>query len=335
MIEQWCASAWSRGRPAAAKALARMRGVRPGVWIALMVALGVAGRVSRATYQRHAAHRNEIADAIGSVGFFYGPPQPDHTGARVLYLRTSEKGMGLYACDVASKKTTCLQDWKPAGGSSMRGQGLLPLSPDGKFLPLVVSIAAARGALAICEADSGNEQIRIRAPDWVVTEGVWLTPEKLAWLRKSRAGALELHLAERRPNGSWADKAVPMAPGNVSCLTALSDDTVAWMDAQGLYALNLASNAVSTLFSPEGRRIAEMSYSRERRQFLVTCGEKGGWSLWRLELRTNAPCDFSRLASDKYLGQAQWINDARGYAYTPSLFWRLGRDKTRPCRNYR
>ncbi len=320
MIERWCRRAWSSLELAVARGAERMKRVRPGVWIVLLVVLGVVGLESGRLYQRLTGHRTELADAIGSVGFFYGPPQPEHSGSRALYLRTSEKGLGFYACEVASGKVTLLQDWQAPGGRSFRGQSLWPLSPNDRFIPLVVSVQATPGALAICDAGSGKEVARLAEPGWIVTQGAWLTPEKLAWLRRrnpevKRPEPFELHLTERQPDGRWADQIAGVTLTNVSCLTALSGDTIAWMDAKGIYALNLASSVISPLFSAPGKQIAELNYSREHQQFLVTCKEKQGRSVWRLELKADAPNDFSRLTSDKNIRRAQWVNDGAGYAY--------------------
>jgi hypothetical protein len=296
-----------------------MKGVRPGVWIILIVMLLAARRELTGFYGQHGQHRDEIADSIGSIGFFYGPPQADHSNCRVWYLRTSEKGLGLFTRELASGKPTLLQEWETSGASSLRGQSLLPLSPDDRFLPLVVSINAARGALAICEADSGKELIRIKEAGWTVLDSAWLTPERLAWLRTKPGGpgqppVLQLHLTQRQPDGEWADMLSRVRLTNASCLTALSSNTIGWMDGNGVYALDLASLRVATLWSAQGNQISGVDYCRETRQFLVTCRDKSGFSLWRLEPGTDAPDDFSQLTSDQNIQSAQWMNHGEGYA---------------------
>jgi hypothetical protein len=291
------------------------------VWIVLFVALAVVSRESPRFYRRHVGHRAEIAEAIGSIGFFYGPPQPDHSGSRVFYLRTSEKGLGLFNLEVGSGKATLLGEWEPPGIIKvLRGQGLLPLSPDDRFLPVVNSRDAFRVALTLCEAESGKELARMEVPGWTVAEGAWLTPARLAWLTHEplvggKPTAYRLHLTEQQPDGRWADRTARPALTNASCLCGVSDDTVAWLDTRGICTMDFASNSVATLFSPEGKRITGINHSRERRQFLVTCREKDGYSLWRLELKANGPGDFSQLTWDSEIRSAQWVNWGQGYAY--------------------
>lgn len=320
MIEQWCRKSWNRLEPAARQEAARLRQARPGVWVALLVAAAVASRELPRLYQRHVGHRKELAEAIGGIGFFYGPPQPDHSGSRVLYLRTSERGLGLFTYELASGKRTLLKEWEQVGIRSLRGQRLLPLSPDDRFLPLTISINAAPGALVICETDFGKELARIEAPGMVVAETAWLTPERLAWLSwgslaPGKRAVFQFHVAERQPDGTWTDRNAGGALTHAFCLAGLSEDTVAWMAGDGVYARSLVSTSTATLFHPEGNRIIKMDYCRQTRQFLLTCLKDSTFSLWRLELKTNAPSDCRQLASDSNIQSAQWINEGRGYAY--------------------
>jgi hypothetical protein len=320
MLEQLSRKTWSRLEPAARKLALRIKSVRPAVWIVLLVVLAIVSRESSRFYRRHGSHRSEIADAIGSIGFFYGAPQPDHSGSRVWYLRTSEKGLGLFACEVASGKLTLLKEWEQVGIRSLRGHRLLPISPDDRFLPLTISINASPGASAILEADSGKELARLEAPGLAVAEGAWMTPERLAWLSwgSSPAGTpavFQLHLAERQPDGRWTDRSAGPPLTHANYLAGLSDDTVAWTDGSGVYTMPLASNSIATLFQPQGNRIIKMDYCRRTRQFLLTCRKDSTSSLWCLELKTNAPSDSRQLTSDKDIQSAQWINDGKGYAY--------------------
>ena len=320
MVERLCIRAWSGLKPAVARVTGRLKRVRPGIWIALVAVFAVFGREAGRLYQRRTDHRAEVADAIGSVGFFYGLPQQEHSGLRLLYLRTSEEGLGLYAREAATGKGRLLQEWQSPGSSSFRGERLMPLSPDDSFLPLVVSIQARPSALAICEAGSGKELFRIAEPGWVVSEGAWLTSEKLVWLRQRRAAAhkpppFQVHVTERQPDGSWADKSAAVTLTNVVGLAALSGDTIAWADAKGIYTLNLVSNVITPLFSAREKPIVELDYSREHQRFLVACKEKQGRSLWCLALETNGPNDFVRLTADMSVHGAQWVNDGQGYAY--------------------
>src|ERR1035441_6418505 len=161
MVEQWYQRVRRGLAPVAERTAARIRRLRPGTWTGLLVVAALACREGSILCRRLAGHRAEIADAIGSVGFFYGPPQPNRPGSQVLYLRTSEKGLSLYVCDVASGEKTRLKEWEAPQVRSMRGQALLPLSPDERYLPLVFSVQASPGALVIGDIASMTELIRI------------------------------------------------------------------------------------------------------------------------------------------------------------------------------
>ena len=83
--------------------LLRAKAVQPQVWIVLAVTLLVCARGLRALHQHHIGRLDaDIATATGSIRFFYGTPQPDDSGSSVLYLQSSEKGIGLFRSDVAT-----------------------------------------------------------------------------------------------------------------------------------------------------------------------------------------------------------------------------------------
>jgi dipeptidyl aminopeptidase/acylaminoacyl peptidase len=296
-----------------------MQGVRPGAWIFWTVILLATVRGSWQFHQRHAGQRDEIAKAIGSIGFIYGAPQPDQSGSRVFYLSTTDDGVGIFDCDATTGKRRALFDDPGIRNRDLRNCFSL-ISPDDNLFAYSFDSRLPEGYLSICQTDTGEETARTSTPQWNVTAAAWLTPEMLVFLGEvdqEQAGKLyQLHLLQKQPNGEWQPwtnffRGLRLV--NASCLAAVSTNTFAWVDDQGLCSMNTLSNKVNRLFQPEGKKISQMSYSRQSGEFLITCRERNACTLWRLKLNPKAANGFQHLTSDSDIHDAQWLDG--GYAY--------------------
>jgi hypothetical protein len=315
MIEKGFGKAWNL-------LAERIKAVRPATWIVLLVLGQVSVRAARQIYASRAGHREEIATAIGSMGFVYGAPQPDSGGSRVIYLRTSEKGLAISATDVSSGQQQILHEWPGIDFMDMHDQ-VSPISPDDALFAYWFNASGEgpAGYLAFCRADSGQEVARVDALEYM-NQMVWLTPSKLVWLgrklwARDMGSGFHLHLDEKQTNGKWVERSPNKNSEltNATSLFAVSDDKFGWADNQGIHIANLASNDSATLFAPNGKQITACSYSKETGQFLVTCKDKDRFVLWRSASSGDAENDFSQLASDKSIQNAQWINGGKGFAY--------------------
>ncbi len=107
-------------------------------------------------------------------------------------------------------------------------------------------------------------------------------------------------------------------------IDGVSDTEIGWVDNAGLHDLDTVSKTIVASFTPNGKRVTECSYSRKTSEFLVTCLEKGNYSLWRLKLHANppAPDDFIQLKTDRRIQNARWVNDGRLLTLTRMRWWR-------------
>ena len=316
MIEKLCQKAWGQMAPSAWKITAR---IKTGNWVFLIAILLPCARCSWSYYHRHAGHRDEIAEAFGSIGFLYGAPQTDHSGSRVIYLKTTEAGMGIFASDTATGKPQALFEDPDIEYPDVH-DGVSPFSPDDTSFAYTFNSRGPAGYLAICEANSGKEIGRKPTPNWNVKEMAWLTPERLVCLGENGSAGAEhlykLHLLQKQPDGKWlpwTDWFRKWQLTNASSLTVLSTNTFAWVDNHGLRSMNTLTNQITTLFNPKGGGISQMSYSRQTGEFLVTRKGRNDYSLWRLKLSTDKPDDFHKLTSDGDIRDAQWLNGGLGY----------------------
>jgi hypothetical protein len=295
---------WSRKLPAS------MKSIQPRTWIVLFVALLVGVRVGRELFHRHFGHRDQIVTAIGSIGFLYGTPRPDYSGSRIRYLQSSEEGIGVFDSDTATGTRQTLSEKSFTSYLDC----VSPFSPHDDLIAYTFDSIEPDGYISICRADSGTETARLEAPSWHVFEMAWLNPERLV-CRGWVPGGSAFHLIQKQPDGRWKDWSPDLTVTNASCLTALSEDRFAWVDVNGLCAMNFLSGNLDPLFPTQDRPITEFSYSRQTDEFLVTRKEKRGCSLWSSKLNINAPDNSAQLASDQDIQNAQRVNGGKGYAY--------------------
>ena len=325
MTEKWREQTWRILSPTDWKLAERMKGIRPGVWIVLIVAVLTSVRAARMLYHPRAAQRDEIASAIGSAGLLYGAPQVDHSGRRILYLQTSRTGSGIFVKPLADGRKQTFCQWSATYHMKMCDQ-VFPFSPDDALFAYAYDPDAhanvASNYLAVCRANSGEELARLHPLEFVHC-AVWLTPRKLVWLGRKLQGhfgpGFHLHLLERQANGTWTDWSSKLSLTNGSCLMRLSEDTFAWLDIEGLHTMKAAPDSVPRLLKTPGQQITDCDYCPQTQQFLAVCRENWGYawrySLWRLKWNTNGPDDFSRLAAGADIEGAKWLNDGSGYAY--------------------
>lgn len=319
-----------------ARKLAHLAAKRPGIWIAWSVLLVIGARALATHIARSTHHRNEIAEAIGSIGFVYGAPQPDHSGSRVLYLQTTDAGLGVFASDTITGRKQALFEDRTIHYPDVHNR-VSPFSPDDSLFAYTLESRSTAGYIAICQADSGKEVARIPAPQWNILDMVWLTPGRLvcmgrpAWQRTAR-DIDHPRVIEAHSDGKWKVRQINLTITNGSCPSAISPGTFAWVDDDGLRTFNIASNRMTTLFKPKGRSISEYAHSLPG--FLVTCREKNGFSLWNLNQKTNGSDQFKRLAGDGDIHNAQWLDDRGGYAYLNhnQLVVNVGGETGKPAR---
>jgi hypothetical protein len=331
MIEKLGIRAWQTLLPVATKLAGRMKGVRPGIWVALAVALLIGAR-GIGLYQEYLRqehlrpHNEKIAEGIGSSKYVFwyqiNAPQVNHAGSRIIYLQTSKNGIGVFAHDFAGGKDTLLHEEtlfekNPVYvGLDSSHRHLSSFSPDddlfacafNNFLPWQPEPV---GYITIYQADTGKEVAQIKTPDWDATGMAWLTSDKLVWIGLGK----HLHMFQKMANGKWGDTCLSRELSNASCLATLSSNTVAWLDTNGICAMNMDSKNVVILFQPQAKQISEFSYCQQTDEFLVTLQENNGYSLWSLNLHTDTTNNLVYQTSNQTIQDAQWVNNGKGYAY--------------------
>lgn len=326
----------------------RISFIPAGVWVAASVALLVGGQMLW-KFVRHPAHLDAIAEEFGNIGYMVknegvwknGKMQLNHAGTKIAFCRSSEKGVGVFLANVTDGQPKMIFEEK----EMFFGQGphgvlkAYPWSPDDRRFVYGHQGPGARNGdfdrpnetvLSVYNADTGKEEATLQIPNGQVAELDWLTSD--AFVSASGVNGQDFSLAERQTDGQWNIKPLnkPVVGTNApddqfSSLATVSSDTVAWLQGNCVWTMNIASGAIQKLaeLPLATRRIyTSFDYSRETRQFLIGCIDTKADTLWRLPL--DDPKGLKQIASmrkrthSKTWNDAVWINGGKGVAYIVS-----------------
>jgi hypothetical protein len=221
------------------KLVSRLPAFSSGVGIVIAVIVLVGGRLLWVHASRP-AHRQAIADALGSDRLFYGDAQLNHDGSMLTYVSTSDKGFGLFLYDLATnqKREICEQNHLGHLGETYTVHAW-PWSPDDRYF-----IYSTAYTLNVCPVDPAKafQSVRVDVPGAASLDlenfyessptcfnsVVWVNPGEFAFQTGDLIG-----YARRQPDGHWTTHWLPYKnlpnPGPASCLTAASDDSIAWL----------------------------------------------------------------------------------------------------------
>ncbi len=316
-----------------------------GAWVAALVVLLVGGQVLWKV-ARHPAHLDAIAGEFGNLGYMVknegvwknGKMQLNHAGTKIVFCRSSEKGVGVFLADVADGQSKMVfEEREMCFGQGPHGAlKAYPWSPDdrrfvyghqGPGAPNADYDRPNETVLSVYNADTGMEEAALSIPYGQVAELDWLTPD--AFVSASGVNGQDFYLAERQTDGQWKLKPLnkPAVGTNAPAdefhsLAAVSSDTVAWLQGNSVWTMNVASGTIGKLVELPltTRRIyTSFDYSRETRQFLISCIDTKADTLWRLPL--DDPQGLKQIASMKKRthnntwNDAVWIAGGKGVAY--------------------
>jgi hypothetical protein len=230
MLENWLGTAKASITKHGSKPWRWTRVIPTSIWIIIAVVSLVGGRWFRVETGRP-AHRQEIADAFGSVSLFNGGPEMNHDGSQITYVATGDQGFAVFLCDPASgKKQTVMvanEDTLPIHA--------WPWSPDDNAF-----IYSTRSNLFICQAAgiNGSNSASIDANE--ASNVIWLNPLEFAWLEGET-----ICYAKKATDGQWTVQRLSHQ-GRISSLTAIDTHTIAWLQENLICRLNLADDLTGT-----------------------------------------------------------------------------------------
>jgi len=241
--------------------------LRSGAGLAILAFALVGGRLLWVHVQRP-AHLEATADAYGSIRDFYGPAWMNHDGSRFIYVaRADDRGRALFLCDTATgKKRQVIEDRHGVGAfeddyNIQAG----PWLPDDKCFLCCVS-----NRVMICPVDSNQATGFIE--DKPFSEAVWLTPTKFAYVTDQT----NLYIGQKREDGQWERKLILSQEVPLTSLTAISAETVAWLENKAIICgVNLSESESGADILP-----ADSSKQLSGKMPATTTPPVNGLALW-------------------------------------------------------
>jgi hypothetical protein len=318
-----------------------------GFWVVILAVALVGGRSFLSSINRP-AHLDAIAEEIGNLGYMVknegiwknGKMQLNHAGTKILFCESSEKGMGVFCADTSTgQKKMIFEEKEICFGQGPHGVlKVYPWSPDDcRFVYGHQGQGAINGdydcpnetILSVYNVNSCMEEATLDIPFGQVAELDWLSAN--TFVCASGVNGQDFYLGEQKDDGQWRltelNKAIigtSEPDGQFCSLAAVSSNAVAWLQGNSIWILNVTSETVSKLVDlPENPAIGTtytfFDYSKEARQFLISCMDTNADTLWRLPL--DSPQDLIKIASIKKhthydtWADAIWINEAKAFAY--------------------
>lgn len=304
--------------------------------MAIFVALLVGGQLFW-QYAHHREHLNALADEWGDISYMLEneKPQVNYAGTRILYCDSTEDGVGVFVANVANRRTSQIFDEKEIHfGAGPHGVlAPFPWSPDDRWFvfahqgPGAINEERAlpkETALTICHGNNDKPAQTLISPFGRVVALVWLNSNTFMYASGTEGEVFML--VHQQADGHWTQSALkrpavqPTKLDNHFCaLAALSDHTIAWLQANCLWTMNVRSDAAAKLFMfPTNEFFTSFDYCKRTRQFLLSSVGAKKDSLWRMPL--DAPDRLTRIVTDGHThndswNDVVWINHGQGWAY--------------------
>jgi hypothetical protein len=219
-----------RARPCVEAFVRRILVIPRGWCIVAMVVAVVAARAIWAG-SSSSPHLQEISDACGSTALLYGQPQSDHAGAQVALIQQGEKTLTVCLVETASRRKRVIYEVYDREARNLR---LWPWSPDDRCF-----IYSEPNKLSICEAASGST-VKVDVGEDTVRDVAWLSPDEFLYVNSPNT----IRSFQRQADGSWK-RGFEFQPayekGTISSLTAVSSNTIAWLQDDVIWRKNLSA----------------------------------------------------------------------------------------------
>lgn len=267
------------------------------------------------------AHFAQKAIEVGSVSPFMQNIYPNSSGNRVVFVRHTEKGIGVFLWrENANTKLLYEHDDTTLAWTQF---GLLGWSTDGSLFAYACQQSRHSAQITVVNGDSGATVEKIPSGG-TITGFTWLSPSKFTYMTDKK----NVFVFEEN-KGGWDQAArfknvgdVPpnlsdnLAPGKTRVLYALSDHEITWLEKGSIWSFNMASQSTQALWSTN-KGMLDASYCPQTEEFLLEIGDVNSQSLYKYSTGTGSltalGCGGDK---DRRLSFPVWVDNGKGYAYT-------------------
>jgi hypothetical protein len=291
---------------------------RSGLWLATAAVLFVIAWRGWVVAHNKPAHWEEIIGEFASIPYFEYGLHPNHTDTGLVYPQDTEKGVGIFFCDIGSGKRALVCEQKEEGWSWQRF-GMLGWSPDDSLFACAYPPNDPKQPgeeILLCNGITGEIVAKLEA---VVTlaEFTWLTPRSFVYSSWD-GDSHNVQVIEQKPDGNWVQARTFRQIGNkqMKGLTATSSNSVAWRQEGSIWALDFADGSPQKIWECTTNQLVGFTYSDETREFLLNCSDEKGQFLIRFYPQTKWTADAGRISDQTSVIQnVTWFNDGTRYVY--------------------
>ena len=218
-------------------------------------------------------HLNQVVAELGSISRFMRDPVVNHAGTKLLFVKTTDNGYGVFLCDLASgQRKLIYEEMERGSGFGDLDESLLGWSPDDKLL--AYSRHSDQWELAVCDGETGAS-VAVLPVDHFIPSAAWLTSKSFVFADSERT----LYLS-KPTNDQWSrprvfkyfwDDSHKLANDQIENLARGDDSTVIWQQGGAWWKCGPDSEApgqMTNYMSPDSKfTTATMDSGKANRDF--------------------------------------------------------------------
>jgi hypothetical protein len=268
------------------------------------------------------AHLDKIVAELGAyaLGNFHEDPMPNHAGTRLLFIKNTENGFGLFFNKIGGRRKQIYEEsYKKPGTLS---ETFLGWSPDDRFFAY-----GRRGhpwEIVIGDGDTGDALATVRVNSRAVS-GDWLSPQTLVFAGDNQVlFAMENAQAKwlgPRPFKYFKDTSHKLPGGRIRNVTAMNADSVVWQQGNVLWSCGENSETPVKIWEATTNTLVEFSFSQAARRMLIHGQDASGRFFADFYPgQPDRPIAITRISAAEYQpDHVTLVNGGKGYAFMSQL----------------
>jgi hypothetical protein len=252
-----------------------------------------------------------IVRELCSVPQFEQDLIPNSANTRLVFCQDTEEGVGIYFCDTDGGKPRLLCEQKEKGFRGRRFT-MLGWSPDDSlFACAFPENKKDQELILIFDGRTGKLLDKV-VPDQSFNQFGWLSTDSFAYSTRT-----SVRVVTKQANGSWAHKRYfENVATNMDNFTAISANSVAWRDDNGIWLFNFGSGSSEKIWEAATNRLVEFTHAKGVNEFLLNCSDDAGQYLLWFNLQNKRTFNLGRIGDQQdYIRNAYWNGHGSSYAF--------------------
>ncbi|MGA9780199.1 MAG: hypothetical protein WBS33_18215 [Verrucomicrobiia bacterium] len=298
-----------------ASSIKQFTGKQSAVWIGIGAVLFVLGWRALVVAVRF-FDEPDIVRQLCTIPQFEQDLSPNHANTRLVFCQDTEAGVGIYFCETDGGKPRLLCEQKEKG-SRGRFFSMLGWTADDSLLACAwPDNQQDQEFILIFDGHTGQLVDKIGA-DQGLNQFAWLSAGSFAY----SSGGTSVRVVMKQTDGSWTYKRYfPNVATNMDNFIAVSPDSVAWRDGDGIWSLNVNSGSTGKIWEATTNRLVEFTAAGDGSGLLLNCSDDAGQYLMWFDPQNGRTVDWGRISDQQnYVHQATGDGRGAGYAYLTNI----------------